>query len=186
MRVERSLHTVGAVAGLLLTLASTQGAQAQTLEKGRHEWGVSTDYITNLSDRRTNTRFFGISGEYGYFKTAKREYLISGSILQSSTPRSSTSVAGTIMVRQHLRSKGKLIPYVQVGVGALYYGLDTKELNKGFQFHQRLGLGIRYFIDPNSSINLEAGGFHVSNADLRDRNIGVNAGYVAIGYNHLM
>jgi hypothetical protein len=170
-------------AGLLSLLVCAPALHADTLEKGRHEWGVSSDYISNLSKRRTNVRFLAINGEYGYFKTARREYLVSASVMRSSTPSTSTSFAGTLLWRQHLLTNGKVIPYDQVGAGLLYNGIATKELQKGFQFQERAGIGLRFFINKNASINLEAGAYHVSNADLRLRNVGFNTGYIAIGYN---
>jgi opacity protein-like surface antigen len=58
--------------------------------------------------------------------------------------------------------------------------LVTTDIDRGlvgqpFNFSLDLGVGLRYFVTRRWSINLEYRFQHISNADLGQRNIGINA-----------
>ena len=52
---------------------------------------------------------------------------------------------------------------------------------KDFNFNLDFGVGCRYFISRRCSLNAEYRLQHISNADLWDHNIGINATGAALG-----
>jgi len=72
----------------------------------------------------------------------------------------------------HLR---RLSPFVQAGAGVTSTDLDRRVEGQDFNFNLNLGVGARYFINPNWSVNLEYRYQHISDDNLSSRNLGVNA-----------
>jgi hypothetical protein len=58
-----------------------------------------------------------------------------------------------------------------------------KEQASGFQFQQKLGVGVRCAISKNTALIVELNGYHISNADLRKPNVGLNHVMFAAGIN---
>ena len=83
----------------------------------------------------------------------------------------------------------KLVPYVQVGVGAVLtdihkcedgYPLTSQALN----FTPQGSVGARYMAGKNWSIDMEAMFHHISNAGLGDSNAGINSGGILLGFTY--
>lgn len=82
----------------------------------------------------------------------------------------------------------KWIPYVQAGAGVVYtdaykdYSQDA--IGEAIEFTPQASLGIRYFFKEKWSVNLEGGFLHISNANLAERNSGLNffGGFIGISY----
>lgn len=78
-----------------------------------------------------------------------------------------------------------VVPYTQLGVGGVYndaYRDQTQEAIGGyFEFYLHAEAGLRWFIAPNLSLDLEGGLQHISNGGTFRRNLGVNALGAAVG-----
>jgi opacity protein-like surface antigen len=70
---------------------------------------------------------------------------------------------------------GHFVPFLQVGMGLTETDVDRRLEGQNFNFNLNAGLGTRYFISPNWSVNAEYRYQHISNANLSSRNVGVNA-----------
>ncbi|MBW2029665.1 MAG: acyloxyacyl hydrolase [Deltaproteobacteria bacterium] len=87
----------------------------------------------------------------------------------------------TLLLRYNLLQPGwRLIPYVQLGAGVIYNDIHREDsqglVGQSLEFTPQASAGLRYLINKNWSVDLEAMFHHVSNAGLDDRNIGVNSG----------
>jgi lipid A 3-O-deacylase len=69
----------------------------------------------------------------------------------------------------------KLVPYFQIGAGVTFTDADQRVFGQVFNFNLNVGSGVRYFIMPRCSLNGEYRFQHVSNANLANRNLGINA-----------
>jgi lipid A 3-O-deacylase len=69
----------------------------------------------------------------------------------------------------------RVLPYVQLGGGALLTDIDHHFVGEHFNFNLGVAAGLRFFVCPRSTINLEYRIQHISNANLADHNIGINA-----------
>jgi hypothetical protein len=155
--------------------------EAEALKDNAREFGLSTSYITNLSSSRSDSRFVATDVSYGIFRSPRQEILLQGTFLHSYQPRSSNGAGVMGILRYHLKTRGKLIPFIQGGWGVLYTNLRLPEQASGFQFQEKIGVGVRYFIKHNVTLTAELNGYHISNADLKKPNVGINAGMVTIG-----
>ena len=78
-----------------------------------------------------------------------------------------------------------VVPYLQAGTGAVYndaYKDQTQRaLGQGLEFYLHLEAGLKYFIAPNLSLDIEGGLQHQSNGGLASRNYGINCYGGAVG-----
>jgi opacity protein-like surface antigen len=86
-------------------------------------------------------------------------------------------IAGiTVWLRYNFVRPGwRFVPYVQGGAGLLSTDIDRGLVGQPFNFNLDLGVGMRYFIAPRWSVNLEYQFQHISNANLGKSNIGINS-----------
>ena len=83
---------------------------------------------------------------------------------------------GPIIRYNFIRPKWKLIPYVQAGCGICYTDAYYYEaIGQGFNFTLQTGIGIKYLLKKDWAVDLETRYHHVSNADMDERNKGINA-----------
>jgi hypothetical protein len=81
-----------------------------------------------------------------------------------------------------------IVPYHQVGAGIVYTDAykdrTQRAIGQQWELYLRYELGLRYFVAPNLSLDVEGGFHHMSNAGQADRNYGVNAwgGQVGLTY----
>jgi opacity protein-like surface antigen len=71
--------------------------------------------------------------------------------------------------------KGRFSGYAQAGGGVVATDIDKGIVGQTFNFNLDLALGVRYFISPRISLNLEYRYQHISNANLGRKNVGINA-----------
>lgn len=92
----------------------------------------------------------------------------------------SVMVGPTFLVRYNFVQPGwKLVPYAQVGAGFVYTDAyetrSQRAIGQAWEFTPQASVGFRYLLDDHWSLNAEAIYHHVSNADMSDRNLGINA-----------
>jgi len=78
----------------------------------------------------------------------------------------------------------KLVPFVQAGTGLTSTDLDRRLVGEDFNFNLNLGVGARYFVSSNWSVNLEYRYQHISNDNLSSHNLGVNAECPMLSISH--
>jgi opacity protein-like surface antigen len=93
---------------------------------------------------------------------------------------------GTLWLRYNLvsRSSCGLVPYAQVGGGFVSTDINHGIVGQPFNFNLDLGVGVRYFVGRNWSINLEYRYQHISNAGLNQHNLGINADGPILGVSY--
>ncbi|GAB4252347.1 MAG: hypothetical protein OHK005_19590 [Candidatus Methylacidiphilales bacterium] len=101
----------------------------------------------------------------------------------------SVVIGPTFLVRYNFVQPGwKLVPYVQVGAGFVYTDAyetrSQRAIGQAWEFTPQAAVGFRYLINDHWSVNAEGIYHHISNADMSDRNLGINAvgGLVGVSY----
>jgi len=96
---------------------------------------------------------------------------------------------GELILRYNfVQPDSKWVPYVQIGVGAVYndiYKDQTQRLiGQNWEAVLEASVGVRYFFNERWSGNVEGGFQHISNANNDDRNVGLNSlgASVGLGY----
>ena len=71
--------------------------------------------------------------------------------------------------------ESRFAPFVQAGAGGTYTDINPRLIGQDFNFNLDLGAGVRYLLASRWSVNVEYRYQHISNANMADRNLGVNA-----------
>jgi Lipid A 3-O-deacylase (PagL) len=81
-----------------------------------------------------------------------------------------------------------IVPYHQIGLGWLLNDAHKDQTQRAigqlFEFYLHFEVGVKCFLAPNLSLDLEGGLQHISNANLAGRNMGVNAFGGQIGFTY--
>ena len=89
---------------------------------------------------------------------------------------------GSILFRYKFVQPGwRVVPFFEGGGGGTSLDIPHNFDGKDFNFNLDLGAGARYFVKKNLSINAEYRFQHISNANLWNRNVGVNVSGPALG-----
>ncbi|HEX3151990.1 MAG TPA: acyloxyacyl hydrolase [Gemmataceae bacterium] len=100
-------------------------------------------------------------------------------------------VGGTLFARKNWVEPGaNVIPYSQLGVGIVYNDVSKDQsqhaLGLPLEFYLHAEVGLKYFIKPNLSLDIEGGLQHISNGKLGDRNYGVNCYGGVVGFTYYL
>lgn len=170
------------------------GASSEPFEKGKMSLQYVSGYLHSPIFRkkeRPTLDYWQNNLRLGYMGTdiLKEDSFMRGNIQGLFEITYSSIVKGpgdymvgiTLLLRYNLLQPGwRFAPYVQVGAGVIYNDIHRDDLQglvgQSLEFTPQASAGLRYLINKNWSVDLEAMFHHVSNAGLDDRNIGVNSG----------
>ncbi len=95
-------------------------------------------------------------------------------------------IAGaTLWFRYNFVPEGwRFVPYFEGGGGGTSLDIPHHYDGKDFNFNLEAAVGFHYFIKPHLALNAEYRVQHISNADLWDHNVGVNASGPAVGVSY--
>lgn len=95
----------------------------------------------------------------------------------------------TLLLRYNfVQPDASVVPYIQIGGGGVYSDAHEDEaqrlIGSAVSFNLQAGVGLRFFVSEQCAIVVEGGYRHISNADLADRNVGVNSigGNIGVSY----
>lgn len=98
-------------------------------------------------------------------------------------------IGPTALLRYNFVQPGwKVIPYIQGGAGIVYTDAyedrSQRAIGQALEFTPQASIGMKYLVTEDWSIDVEAMFHHISNANLADRNSGINAvgGFVGATY----
>ena len=101
-----------------------------------------------------------------------------------SKPFSASAFGGSLVLRYHLLSFGRWMPFWDVGGGMLWTDLAPRipEQSKKFNFVLETGPGIHVFVTQEFALTTSVRYHHISNANTGTRNVGLNAWLFSGGF----
>ena len=91
-------------------------------------------------------------------------------------------VAGlTPILRYNFATGTRWMPFIDGGGGLSLTAIHAPDLGSTFEFNLQAGAGVHYFWRSNSAITVQYRYLHLSNADLRTPNLGVNTSVIYAG-----
>jgi lipid A 3-O-deacylase len=98
-------------------------------------------------------------------------------------PFSASAFGGSLMVKYNFLSFGRWRPFWDAGAGMLWTDLAPRipEQSTQFNFILQTGPGVSYFVSENWAITTGIRLHHISNANIGDRNTGLNAWLFNLG-----
>jgi lipid A 3-O-deacylase len=100
------------------------------------------------------------------------------------SPSTEWIVGLTPHLRYNFATGTRWVPFIDAGAGVTGTGIGDPDLRTTFEFNVQGGAGVQWFIANNVSINLEARYLHMSNAGIKEPNLGLNGitGLIGISY----
>ena len=120
-------------------------------------------------------------GEEGAWYRGNLELLGEGQFFFETEPKGGFAGGFAILFRYNFLPDGKFIPFVEAGAGILGLDFDVDGQRDGFNFSPQAGLGFHYFVSERTALTGEWRWFHISNADTREPNNGIDSSLFLIG-----
>ncbi len=98
-------------------------------------------------------------------------------------PFASEAAGGTVLLKYNLLTYGRWMPFWDAGAGIIWTNLAPRipEQSTQFEFVLQTGPGVQYFVTERLTWTMGIRLHHVSNANLGDRNTGINAVLTYVG-----
>ena len=92
-------------------------------------------------------------------------------------PFGASAAGGSLVFKYNFLSFGRWMPYWDVGLGMLWTNLAPRipEQSTQFNFVTESGPGLHYFVTERVALTIGVRFHHISNADIGDRNLGLNS-----------
>ncbi len=112
------------------------------------------------------------------------QFFAQGEILWEVEPKSGSAFGGGLVIRVNWlapRASTGLVPFLSVGGGVVSLNFDLIDQDDGLNYTPQLGAGVRYMIAERLSVEFEWRYHHISNADTRTPNHGINTNFFMLG-----
>lgn len=156
------------------------------LSEGMKEISISGGFGSKLPfhrfDGRSETQFVAVVPSVGYFIEDQQELILEAPILYYGEPENGIAAGIDLMYRYHFTRNRSFSPFIELGAGVNYVGLDVRELTGNFQFSLQGGVGVRSKISDHGDVVVSLRWHHLSNAGTRYPNIGLNESFILVGY----
>jgi hypothetical protein len=109
--------------------------------------------------------------------TGNVELLVEPLYAHFTQPFAAEAAGGSLVVKYNLLSFGRWMPFWDAGAGMLWTNLAPRipEQSTPFNFVLETGPGAQYFLTRQTTLTFGVRFHHISNADLGQRNTGLNA-----------
>jgi len=136
----------------------------------------AADIVSFIADKVFNKPGLPVKGE--------TEFLTEVFINTVTSPDSNAEVGFDLLVKYAYPVTDRINPYFFTGGGVLYMTQHTVEQSTQYNFIPQIGGGISYDLKENITIDLEYRYRHLSNADTKTPNDGINVNMYLIGVTH--
>ncbi len=98
-------------------------------------------------------------------------------------PFDASAFGATLVLKYNFLDFGRWMPFWEGGAGGLWTDLapDIDEQSTRWNFILQTGVGVSYFVNPKMALTTEGRFHHISNANLGNRNTGINAWQINVG-----
>ena len=168
----------------------------ESVQRGALEIGVmggylqGNDVLTSVSSNRSAVYALPrvgvvVTPEVGSgFYAGNLELLLEPLYAHYFEPFTATAAGGSVLFKYNFLGFGRWMPFWDLGLGMLWTNLAPRipEQSTQFNFVLESGPGVQYFATERIGLTLGVRFHHISNAQLGDRNKGLNStlGYVGV------
>ncbi|MFQ5839277.1 MAG: acyloxyacyl hydrolase [Candidatus Methylomirabilales bacterium] len=200
-------ETIGAGPLPVVAAATAEPARAGTSEprggsgrgfrKGQVEFGVAAGYGFGIgflgsenSGELEDIEVVHLRPHWGVFLTdpvgsgilrGNLEVVAELGFLLSLEGKRQTAYELAGLVRYHLATGGRWVPFVTGGLGLIETNFEFEGQAEGFNFTVQGGAGVSYFVNPTTALSAEWRLHHLSNLGTNEPNQGINTSLFLVG-----
>ena len=112
------------------------------------------------------------------------ELLVQLDVLLNTRPHFGRGIGAGISLRYNFLRGERIVPYLDANLGLLGLDFDLAGQADGFNFNVGLGLGAHWFVRSRLAIDTEVRWQHISNANTRRPNHGINDALILVGMSY--
>jgi hypothetical protein len=193
------------VAGALARAASASPAGAvaepdDRFARGAHEWslaagqGTGFELFGSAGSDLVDVEFAALVPRWGRVLSeplgagawyhGSLQLLAEGAFLYAYEPKGGFAWGGTLALRWNFLASERLVPFVTLGAGLVDLEFDLDHQADGINFTPQGGVGLHVRASRRTALTAEWRLHHISNADLREDNDGINDGLFLIGVSY--
>ena len=128
---------------------------------------------------------FGFDASNKFLKVKSHdmlEFVVEPFINPVCSPDSNVEVGcGLLLKYAHSISNG-FSPYIEAGTGGVYTTQDVEQQSTRWNFITQCGFGLHYFFREDRSLNIGYRFRHLSNAGIKDPNLGIDTHSFLVGF----
>ena len=111
------------------------------------------------------------------------EFLVQPLFARFTQPFAAEAAGGSFLLKYNFLSFGRWVPFWDVGAGMIWTNLAPRipEQSTQYEFVLETGPGVHYFMTDRITLTMGVRLHHISNANLGDRNTGINTVLPYIG-----
>ncbi len=188
MMKERNL-ALGLVLGILMNWVSPVYAESP-FRKGMTEWGLNAGFGDNFhvgNNVAEDVEFYFLAPYWGKVFTERigpgtLEFVVEGflgSARQDSEDRYAIGI--TPLIVYNFIDFGRMVPFLEAGIGVLYTDLDPEDFGSHFNFTPQAGIGLGYEIAHQTFLKFSYRIHHISNAFLDQDNASIDSNLFFVG-----
>jgi opacity protein-like surface antigen len=179
-------------------LADSEEASASSADEktsahfgyGKQEWSIAGGYAFGVGIGGSNDgnlkeiRYATVIPRWGVGLTdhlaeaswyqGNLDFLVEAPAIFEYHPQHGFAGGGTLLLRYNFLKLEQVVPFIEGGAGLVGTDLDLKGQSDGFNFSLQGGLGFHFFVQSRLAVTAEARYHHISNANLRNPNSGIN------------
>jgi opacity protein-like surface antigen len=169
---------------LFLILFLAISANAQHLQKGDVE--IATEVGIGIGNHTLTTHcnhnLAMTNFDFGYMFTNHWEGIAELFAGYQFNPNDKYLSGGALLLRYNLNPKNsRWSPFANIGAGLVLTNIERPDLDGTPHFNLQAGVGTRYFIKDKIAIIVQYQWFHISCANIREPNNGVNTSLFMAG-----
>lgn len=172
---------------LVCPLASAEDTISGSFHKGVWNFGVWGGAGKGLTGSEKHTDVLVGGFRVGKFLTNRFEYDVEiiplFVVFQQDTPFGIDITP--FLLKWNFQTKGKVVPYFEIGGGALLTSSDVPETVSRFNFTPQGGFGFQIFSDKNKAFTIACKYMHISNGGRKQPNPGINTIQLQVGFSWL-
>jgi hypothetical protein len=185
------------VLGLVPGASRAQGAGGG-VEAGASAWGLSVGHglgtgLFGSSGRDVeDVDFVGLTPSYRRalsgpvaaetWLRGNVDLLVEAQLFVAYQPKGGFLGGVDAALRYNFRACGRLVPFVEIGIGVALLELDLDSQQDGLSFTPQGGVGLAWPLAPGRTLELGWRLYHLSNAGIHDDNDGINASLLTLGF----
>jgi hypothetical protein len=145
-------------------------------------WAHSWRPLALIGETESDIGLIVFNPRMGWFVSDRLELYGEGTFFLYHEPEAAVT-AGLVGLagRYHLRTSGRVVPYLTLGAGFLWTSLDVPEINRTFNLQAFGGAGVRLVRERGPALVVELRTHHISNANTVRPNRGVDVTGILIG-----
>lgn len=101
------------------------------------------------------------------------------------TPHDASLGGLDLFLRYDFATGTRWVPFIEAGAGVMATDIGTPDLSTAFQFNEKAGIGVAYYLSDRLAMRVEARFMHISNASIHSPNLGVNTLPLLVGVSYL-